>query len=89
MTIVSGDKDLIQLTDEHTVVLPKVWLVEASTPDFISWKKWASHQLGSLILRLLMGISLISLVSLRSVKKTEYQRFKPSSLEGVMKISMG
>ena len=47
VTIVSGDKDLIQLTDEHTVVeiSKKGWLSLRPLRQTISWKRWASHQL--------------------------------------------
>ena len=53
ITIVSGDKDLIQLTDEHTVVeLSKKGVAEfeAFTPEY-SWKRWALHRLSLSILR--------------------------------------
>ena len=72
VTIVSGDKDLIQLTDEHTVVeISKKGVAEfeAFTPDYLM-ERWDSHRLSLSILRLLWGISLIiSLESLRLVKR--------------------
>ena len=61
VTIVSGDKDMIQLTDEHTVVeISKKGVAEfeAFTPEYLM-ERWESHQLSLLILRPLWGISLI------------------------------
>lgn len=52
ITIVSGDKDLIQLTDEHTVVeISKKGVAEFEARQITSWKKWALHQLSLSISR--------------------------------------
>ena len=70
MTIVSGDKDLIQLTDEHTVVeiSKKGGEFEAFTPDYLM-EKMGLTPAQFIDLKALMGISLIiSLVSRKSVK---------------------
>lgn len=93
VTIVSGDKDLIQLTDEHTVVeISKKGVAEfeAFTPDYLM-EKMGLTPAQFIDLKALMGISLIiSLVSRKSVKR----RVSSSCWSMVrsrvfMKISMG
>ena len=71
MTIVSGDKDLIQLTDEHTVFeISKKGVAEfeAFTPDYL-WKRWAYPSLSYRSQGPDGEINQISQASLRLVKR--------------------
>lgn len=71
VTIVSGDKDLIQLADNNTTVeiSKKGWLSLKNSPQLTSWKKWALRQNNSSTLKPLWVINpIISLVLPKSVK---------------------
>ncbi len=92
ITIVSGDKDLIQLTDEHAVIefLKRVWLgLKAFTHELSYGERWASHRISLSISKALMGdksdIFLeVTKIGERRVSKALAGAWK-FSLEGFMK----
>lgn len=71
VTIVSGDKDLIQLADNNTTVeiSKKVWQNLKNSPQPTSWKKWESPLNNSLTLKRSWGINQIISLALQKLAK--------------------